>query len=700
MKKIFTLAIIVSFVSNAYAYHFSATAPTGQTLYYTIVGNNVVEIVAPYSDPIYYGLSGDLTIPSTVTNAGTTYTVVSINGAFRAQSGLTSVIIPNTVTNIGANSFSSTGLVSVVMGDGITTIDEGAFNYCNSLTSIVWSSSLTTIGKMAFYHCQGLTSLELPNSVTFIGPYAFQSCTNLTSVSCGNSLVTIREWAFQGCSMSTISFPNTLTTIGERAFKNCGNLSSIEIPNSVTTIGQEAFSRSGLHKVTLGSSVSSIGADAFRYCGNLDSVFSKAFIPPTMQYYTFGAPDAGIVLMVPCGATTAYQSNDQWGVFSNMQEWVPYTVEVSSNDTTKGNVIISTYPSCSNNHVCTIEATANSGYHFAHWSDGNPQNPRTLNVDHDILLVAIFYEYIITANSNNESQGIVGGGGYYCNGDVVNLTATPLAGYQFAHWHDGNTDNPRTIIVSSDSTFIAFFEQDEDCQPINTFPWNNIFDETLSCWGNIDADNDGYSWTNYQGYALSESWSYFDGSNHALSPDNWIISREIQIPSSGNYTLSWTAKSMMAENNYYSEHYTVYVSNTGGNPSDFSNQLYSETLNSINAVNRNKSLNNYRGQTIRIAFRHHNCSEQFILAIGNIKITQEVQSIDDIDNAGIFIYSEDKQIHIDEAIGEEIRVYTIDGRAIASLPKATEHVAIPVTNTGVYIVKIGDHPARKVVVIR
>jgi len=74
--------------------------------------------------------------------------------------------------------------------------------------------------------------------------------------------------------------------------------------------------------------------------------------------------------------------------------------------------------------------------------------------------------------------------------------------------------------------------------------------------------------------------------------------------------------------------------------------------------------------------------------------------IDDIDDAGIIVYAKDYIIHIDEAIGEEISVYTIDGRTIASLPRATEHLTIPVTTTGVYIVKVGDHPARKVVVMR
>ena len=74
--------------------------------------------------------------------------------------------------------------------------------------------------------------------------------------------------------------------------------------------------------------------------------------------------------------------------------------------------------------------------------------------------------------------------------------------------------------------------------------------------------------------------------------------------------------------------------------------------------------------------------------------------IDDIDDVRIIVYAKDYQIHIDGAIGEPVTIYTLDGRMVASLPRATTHVAIPITNTGVYIVKICDHFARKVVVLQ
>ena len=76
------------------------------------------------------------------------------------------------------------------------------------------------------------------------------------------------------------------------------------------------------------------------------------------------------------------------------------------------------------------------------------------------------------------------------------------------------------------------------------------------------------------------------------------------------------------------------------------------------------------------------------------------QSIDDIDDAGIIVYAKDHKIHIDETIGETVCIYTLDGRMVASLPKASEHVVIHVTSSSVYIVKVGDRPAQKVVVLR
>ena len=37
------------------------------------------------------------------------------------------------------------------------------------------------------------------------------------------------------------------------------------------------------------------------------------------------------------------------------------------------------------------------------------------------------------------------------------MTATPNEGYEFTGWNDGNTENPRTVTVTSDTAFVAIF---------------------------------------------------------------------------------------------------------------------------------------------------------------------------------------------------------------------------------------------------
>lgn len=74
--------------SSAWAYDFSAVAPTGQTLYYNITDSKKVEVT--YANGLI--CSGYLTIPDTVSYSGTVYTVTSIGySAFSGCTGLTSV---------------------------------------------------------------------------------------------------------------------------------------------------------------------------------------------------------------------------------------------------------------------------------------------------------------------------------------------------------------------------------------------------------------------------------------------------------------------------------------------------------------------------------------------------------------------------------------------------------------------------------
>ena len=70
-------------------------------------------------------------------------------------------------------------------------------------------------------------------------------------------------------------------------------------------------------------------------------------------------------------------------------------------------------------------------------------------------------EYTITVAANNPLLGTVTGGGIYPEGSIAEISATPYEGSVFTGWDDGNTDNPRSIVVTQDMEFIAVFTKTE-----------------------------------------------------------------------------------------------------------------------------------------------------------------------------------------------------------------------------------------------
>jgi hypothetical protein len=107
-----------------------------------------------------------------------------------------------------------------------------------------------------------------------------------------------------------------------------------------------------------------------------------------------------------------------------------------------------------------ISATANYGYHFSHWNDGNTDNPRTVKVTEDRTYTAYFDNNTYSIYIDyDRAYGVVT---YPTSGkykDEINLKATPNLGYTFVGWSDGIKDNPRTIVLEGDIYLSANFTQ-------------------------------------------------------------------------------------------------------------------------------------------------------------------------------------------------------------------------------------------------
>ncbi len=68
-------------------------------------------------------------------------------------------------------------------------------------------------------------------------------------------------------------------------------------------------------------------------------------------------------------------------------------------------------------------------------------------------------EYTITVNSNNEAWGTATGSGTYASGATATLAAIPATDCSFVKWNDDVTDNPRTVTVTKDITYTAYFAE-------------------------------------------------------------------------------------------------------------------------------------------------------------------------------------------------------------------------------------------------
>jgi len=233
------------------------------------------------------------TLSGTYTNAD----VTSLRpGAFRHQTQLLSVELPNVSRITGANAFRECYSVQHIALPKLSSLaSEGyTFYQCSNLQSMDLPVA-TTIPSYAFYYCSQLKSVSIPKVKT-ISQYAFNNCFRLSSLY-APELETIGANAFVACSALAVwDFPKVdfiassvasgnayapqsvycggsglAAQIGRQAFYNCANLRTFDFPY-VRYIYSSALEATGVRSVYF-YSLFSIYRYAFTNCHSLSVAF-------------------------------------------------------------------------------------------------------------------------------------------------------------------------------------------------------------------------------------------------------------------------------------------------------------------------------------------------------------------------------------------------------------------------------------------
>ncbi len=550
LAAVLMIAAAVAIQDEAYAdddKHF-----TVDDMRFEITGDSTVS-VAPLESGKYS--SQLLEIPSSVTNAGKTYTVTGIaDGAFKGTAMLNAVKFPDTLETIGAHAFDTSNIYQDVVlpasvksiGESafykatitgldlsktsITEIPASAFSSCSFIKTVKLNSGITTIGDSAFQGCKGITSLNLDvTSVKTIGPKAFQNIgsgaelkltipatvesiaddalanakVNEYSVASGNTAYK----SVSGCILTkdgttllyyplnnpqtSFVIPDGVTNLGDSSLYSAGNLVTLTINNAVT-MTEMSLAMSGINTLII-QQTSALPE------GN-DGIIKKYF---TKEDGSWNVSNIGIAHLIIDSSFAV----DLTGVKASKSKfteakYIDFTAQTKN--TVGGNFT---------KNGAAVSAAERAGERFTcAATDGVSDN----------------FEYdntrIMTALVNPDKGGTVEFTQKVERGATATFKAVDASGFKFAYWNDdkSKTDREYSVTVTGDTTVTANFDMIENCY--YTVPASVSFEMTRA--PNVNPENAKPSSYNYYMFTPVDPVKTVDNKDGTITyvyilPDSW-----------------------------------------------------------------------------------------------------------------------------------------------------------------------------------
>ena len=422
--------------------------------------------------------------------------------------------------------------------------------------------------------------------------------------------------------------------------------------------------------------------------------------------------------------------------------WAPATVDsvtatFNVNDATMGTITPAGANTFAIGEVITVTATPNEGYHIASWHLMIPNvidstiatsintYTGTVNMNWEGAVVTVNFaadsaivsdSLTIVLGVNNPDLGtITPAAGTYvlALGDSITLTATPLDSNVFNGWLTIMDGEPIGTLPMNPLTIPAFENNvGHTMVMIAQFAAPGAAPDSLTVVINVNNAAMGTTTPAPGTYrvAVGDSLTLAALPNEGFRNLYWVETMSamgmviadtlaydtlhlVVVPMMANATLTYTAyfatDSNMVTINAVSADTTMGTVTGGG--------VYEVGATVTLTATPKEGYHFVRwstGDTTRVLT---------FIATEDLNIVAQFEAntgIDEIEGSNATVYSAESNIYVKGAENMNIYVYDVNGRCVRTQANATETVVFKMNTTGVYLVKVGNAPAKRVVVVR